>query len=243
MSGSSGTGTGSTGTSGSSSGGASVGTSGTSGSSSSASRGSSSSAGSSSSGTGTGSPGTSGSSSGKSAGTSGTSGSGSSSSGSGASSSSGGSCAVKFGFGEDCPCGNDDLTAGCANSNGYGASLDVSGSSSVSTDDLVLNVTDAVAGNQAFLCYGVAPAHTPFFDGILCVAPPCYRLGTGGVSPSGAVDFGPGLVAESSLGGNATPWAISAGETWYFQVVYRDLGESCGSLVNTTNGIEITFAP
>jgi hypothetical protein len=146
-------------------------------------------------------------------------------------------------FSGPCPCGNDSVLAGCRNATGEGALLTACGTTSVAVDDLLLNADDLPPSQFGLFYMGAAATDLPFGDGRRCV-------GAGGsgtyryfpLQNSGAdrrITLGPGIVAHSL--GFATPGRIDAGETWHFQVWYRDPQGPCGSAYNLSNGIEILF--
>ncbi len=133
-----------------------------------------------------------------------------------------------------CPCGNDPgvgVPSGCRSSLGYGAMLVGSGSPSALSDDLRLNLNGEVP-SMAVVLWGMpgsAQVRTSF-GGLACVGIGARRLAIGG---PGTQDFGPGLLRLAGA---------SAGETWTFQAVYRDLASTCGE-INWTNAIEVTLVP
>jgi hypothetical protein len=136
-----------------------------------------------------------------------------------------------------CPCGNNrGPTSGCQNSTGLGGFLEGHGTSGITNDDLELHAEFLPPLVVAVLFQGQGAANggagTPFGDGLLCVTPPIKRLGVVTTTAAGMATWGPGL---ASTGG----WA--AGQTRYFQVWYRDSTGPCGTGVNMTNGLEITF--
>ncbi|MEM7515358.1 MAG: hypothetical protein AAF368_00345, partial [Planctomycetota bacterium] len=163
----------------------------------------------------------------------------------------------------DCPCGNNAPTGtlgGCLNSAGTSARLDAVGKASVSGDTLRFGVTGATPGSFAILFSGdaqtpVSPAipcpvgsgvQSFAFDGLRCVAGAILRHGTrtsdangdvGEMTPGWGGPFGPpgGIVAQSGF---------TAGQTRYFQTVYRvDAIVGCGTGLNTTNGMPVLVLP
>jgi hypothetical protein len=140
------------------------------------------------------------------------------------------------------PCGNDDGQAGCAHAGGAGALLRACGSASLAADDLVLLASGLPAGELAVPVYARSRAVQPFGDGALCVSGPrLYRLPAGLASAGGTLIAGPGLAAYAQ---GAFPPAghFLAGETTYVQLWYRAPGGPCGSGVNLSNALAITFA-
>ena len=143
------------------------------------------------------------------------------------------------GSGTVCACGNIGAAGeGCANSTGSGATLSVSGSTSVSADNLRLHMAGAPAVTSALLFVGNTRINSGngdiFGDGLRCVGGPLQRLGVQ-LTAGGSADWGPGL---APLGG----WA--SGDTRYFQVWYRDVsGSPCGGVFNLTHGVGLTMTP
>jgi len=146
------------------------------------------------------------------------------------------------------PCGNyspDFLPSGCTNSTGQRAFLGAIGSTSVSSDDLVLSSFGMPGGTASVLLMGGAARSLPFGDGLLCVGPgskgvfffPLQQVGA-----TGFVGAGPGLIHLAKASFPAAGW-IHSGETWYFQRWYRDPTGPCGSGSNLTNGLALTFTP
>jgi hypothetical protein len=144
----------------------------------------------------------------------------------------------------DCGCGGDSLLAGCNNSTGLGARMDVEGSASIVADDLTFVATQLPANTTALLLMAMNTSRVSFGDGLLCIAglskifrlPPALNAG-----PAGTVTAGPGLVALSNTPLVPVPGGIQAGDTWNFQLFYRDVTGCAG--FNTSNGISVTFAP
>jgi len=144
----------------------------------------------------------------------------------------------------DCGCGADSLLAGCVNSTGLGARLEAEGSSSVTSDDLTLVMTQLPPNTTALMLMAQQTSRLPWGDGLLCIGglskifrlPPALNSGL-----NGTVSTGPGLVALSQTQLVPVPGGIQAGDTWNFQAYYRDtLG--CGSGFNSSNGVAVTFS-
>jgi hypothetical protein len=137
-----------------------------------------------------------------------------------------------------CPCGNTGSSGeGCANSSASGASLVTSGTTSVSTDDLVFSASGLIAGRSALLFCGTLQlgASLPLGDGLRCAGGTLRRLGVQVPSAAGAASWGRGYAAREG-------WA--SGETRYFQVWYRDtVGGPCLNGFNLSSGRAVTFSP
>jgi hypothetical protein len=150
-----------------------------------------------------------------------------------------------FCFGGACPCGNDSASTGCVNSTGSGALLDVSGSTSVSADDLVLTTSGCPPGNTGLYLLGtVTFSPVVLGDGLTCIGFP-FRY------PPGVVD-GAGVFTLTNPVAGAFPVTFTAGDTHYFQAWTRDVlcgpppapcPSPCGSNSNLSNGYSVVFSP
>ena len=139
------------------------------------------------------------------------------------------------------PCSNRDYGAGCVNSGQLrGGRMLGSGSTSVAADDLVLTV-DLLPVNQAcILIRGKNEnVQTQLGEGWRCIGTPFYRLGQQSTGPNGVYTRGPGLGGASTASGAR----IQPGETWHFQLWYRDLVSQCGNYSNVSNGYSVRFTP
>lgn len=135
------------------------------------------------------------------------------------------------------PCGNDDATAGCKNSTGAGGKLTPVGTSSASTDDLVLNATQIPGpATGIWLRSSTNIAPTPLKDGLFCLGSRFLRFGQAG---PGAASKGPGMVTQS--GSSSSP--MTAGSTWNFQYYYRNVAGPCHLGANLTNMVTVTWTP
>lgn len=144
------------------------------------------------------------------------------------------------GTGAICPCGNfAGAGEGCLNSSGRGALLTAVGSTSVSSDDLVMGASGLIPGQPALLFSAANAINSgngiPFGDGLRCAGGGIKRLGVRVPDAQGQTSWGPAL---SGAGG----WV--AGDVRRFQAWYRDpSGSPCGSGFNLSNGVEISFQP
>jgi hypothetical protein len=142
------------------------------------------------------------------------------------------------------PCGNVDSYGGCANTTGAGALLAACGSSSVSVDDLRLEVTHLPPNAAATLFMGSTQILWPLGDGLRVVG-----AGTGALrrfplqqaDALGGLATGPGIVGSTLAFPVATQ--IHAGQTWNFQCWYRDATSACGGHTNLSNGLSVDFTP
>lgn len=140
-----------------------------------------------------------------------------------------------------CPASNRDAGAGCFNSSGVrGGRLMGAGTASAMQDDLVLATTLLPANTATILLRSsMQTADAPFLDGFICMARPHLRVKQMISSATGAVSYGPGLVARTQT----SFMPITSGQSWYFQVWYHDTSGPCATLANITNGYTVAFAP
>jgi len=135
------------------------------------------------------------------------------------------------------PCGNDAAGVGCENSTGGGALLSAAGTTSVSSDDLVLEATGLPASQFGLIFAGDSETvEAPFGDGYLCLGPPYARLPVRQASAGGVLTEGPGIVGSAPLLPPLGPLTTIGFQCWY-----RDPGGPCGSGFNLSNGLIITF--
>jgi plastocyanin len=140
------------------------------------------------------------------------------------------------------PCSNRDYGAGCSNSNpGYrGGRMIGGGSASVAADDLTLAV-DLLPANKTCLPFrGTSlTGQMQMGEGWRCIAGPLQRMAILDSGPAGVVTIGPGIVASTAASNDP----IAVGETWHFQLWYRDAVSPCGNATNVSNGYSVTFVP
>jgi hypothetical protein len=144
------------------------------------------------------------------------------------------------GSGTPCPCGNTGGSGeGCANSTGSGASLDGSGTASVSNDTVTLLAGNAIPNQPGLFFQGNntigGGAGSIFGDGLRCCGGSVIRLEV--VVPNGAGD------AQTSVP-IAADGGVMPGDTRCYQYWYRNPGggSPCGAGFNLTNGYEITWS-
>jgi subtilisin family serine protease len=153
------------------------------------------------------------------------------------------------GSGAPPPCGNaGGPDSGCANSAGPGALLNMSGTSSVSQDDLVLRAQRLPLNKPGLVLMGAGlnngSSGTPFGDGLLCVGAGgvgIFRLPVGNSGPTGVIQQGPGTAAYAC--GHWAQGCFQPGATWRFQCWYRDQLGPCGTAANLSNALGVTFKP
>ncbi|MFT5050586.1 MAG: YVTN family beta-propeller protein [Chlamydiales bacterium] len=126
------------------------------------------------------------------------------------------------------------------NSVGAGASMSYSGTTSVSNNDFVVAAEGMPPGVPLVAFYGSTAVQFAFGNGLRCVGGVVQRLypvvhATSSGTTSRALDF-----TTSPVGFG--PKSIHPGDTWQFQVWYRD-GMGGGAGFNLTDGLQATFIP
>lgn len=118
-----------------------------------------------------------------------------------------------------------------------GAVMSYQGTQSVTNNDLLLVVTGCPANKTGLIFYGMnTTAFAAFGNGFRCIASPFFRLPASTSNAFG--DF------TWALDLNALPTGgdISSGETWGFQLWYRD-PDAGGANFNASDGLEVPFCP
>lgn len=136
----------------------------------------------------------------------------------------------------DCP----DPVSYCAaspNSVGPGAVIANVGTPSVSTNQLVLEVSGLPALQNGIFFYGVNSVKMPFGNGVLCVGAPQFRLPVVATTLSGDAAYPLDIGSPPSPSGQIVP-----GATWSFQFWYRDPAAG-GAFFNLSNGVRLFFCP
>jgi hypothetical protein len=151
--------------------------------------------------------------------------------------------------GTACPCGNSGLpTSGCENSHGTGgATLDASGIPSLAADTLHLTAGGELPTALSVVIQGDLEMVPPrlFGDGLRCAGGALKRLYAKSAS-GGAVDVpGSGDLSVSQRSA-ALGAVIMAGETFIYQVYYRDPDPawcpgSTGSTFNASSAVAIVW--
>ena len=143
-----------------------------------------------------------------------------------------------FSLGGKIGCGGPEVYCETSpNSNGPGALMGWSGSTSVSANDLVLEVTGAAVGKAGIFFFGPEQTQVQVGDGYLCVAGSLKRLPV--VVTDGVGDAAYAL----DLSDPTLPSAgIAPGETWNFQFWFRDPPGNL-STYNFSDGLTVPFTP
>ena len=145
------------------------------------------------------------------------------------------------GSGSPCPCGNvAGLGEGCMNSTGLGGKLRSSGSSSVSSEDLVLLGTQLVPSQPGLYFQGNNAINggngNPFGDGLRCAGGGVVRLQVRFADAGGSSSTSTSIAAK----GGVTP-----GDVKRYQVWYRNPPSGfCGAYTfNLSNGVQVNWSP
>lgn len=144
------------------------------------------------------------------------------------------------GSGNPCPCNNLGATGqGCANASGQGATLEATGSSSITAGNLVLTGSNLMPGQAGLFFQGDQELNNGvglvFGDGLRCAGGQVVRLQVANADAGGVAQSNANI---ASLGG------VAPGETKSYQLWYQDAGPSpCGFGFNLTHSVTLTWAP
>lgn len=137
-------------------------------------------------------------------------------------------------------CQTERYCASLPNSTGAAAIIDVSGSLSVSANDMHLLASGCPPGKRGLFLYGGTRVQYPFGDGYLCISPispGLFRIpAPQTIDPAGQVDLSVDFTSLPAQG------AIIAGSTWNFQFWFRD-PLPAGSGFNLSDAIGASFCP
>ena len=127
------------------------------------------------------------------------------------------------------------LCVGELNSTGQGATVRTSGSSTISDNELILDVAGLPLGSAGYFLMSEVVGQTPVSQGVLCLDSPLLRFSLTVLtsSPGGWAQFRPDLTSlpQGTM--------ITAGSTWHFQYWYRDANP--GSVSNLSEAVSLTF--
>lgn len=144
--------------------------------------------------------------------------------------------AVCFGDGlgpGQCPCGNNGGSGeGCMNSSFSGGVLDATGSASVVLGGVAFQANTLPANRIALLVSGGTSTTGLFGDGMLCVGTTFTGHGAMMSSGSGTANWGTSVLTGSGF---------TAGQTVFFQVLFRDPFGPCGSSFGASAAYQIDF--
>ncbi|MBJ02084.1 MAG: arylsulfotransferase (ASST) [Planctomycetes bacterium] len=121
------------------------------------------------------------------------------------------------------------------NSAGSGALIGSSGSTNISSNNLVLSVTSAPANTPGIFYFGTNQASAPFGDGFRCAGGSLARLSVLFIDATGA-----GSYPLDFTNTNSPVGSLLAGDTRYFQFWFRDNAFGAAGY-NLSDALEITL--
>jgi len=122
------------------------------------------------------------------------------------------------------------------NSVGPGAHISTTGSSSITSNNLILHCVGLPPGQYGIYYYGPDRIQIPFGEGFRCVGGGVFRLPIMNSGPAGEFHF------QLDHGSLPPGGGIEAGQTVDFQAWYRD-PPGGGSGFNLSDAIEVFFCP
>ena len=150
------------------------------------------------------------------------------------------------GSGTACPCNNFSAVgnqSGCANSLGQGGKLTGSGTAMISSDTLVLSVSQLPSAISMLFFQGNTPSAlghgTAFFDGLVCAGSSLVRLAGKTSSATGTASYPQAGDPLLHIRGLIPP----AGGVRHYQAWYRNFTGPCGTHSNFTNGWMLLWVP
>ena len=136
-----------------------------------------------------------------------------------------------------CPSESSFCLAGANSVSAFGAQASISGSQSIADNNLQLIVTSMPPNKLGLFFYGQdVTAFVPFGNGFRCVAGPFFRL------PASTSNIFGDYVLEPDLANMPAGGQVSAGQSWGFQLWYRD-PDAGGAFFNASDGILVPFCP
>lgn len=132
-------------------------------------------------------------------------------------------------------CGTVYCDPSSLNSTGQPGQLEASGSHLVADNNFSLRALQLPANQFGYPLFSNAQGVVPVASGILCLSGQIGRFTSNLFNSGGSGDSGPLVIDLNNL-----PWppggAVLPGDTWNFQIWYRDIGTS-----NFTNGVTVVF--
>lgn len=118
----------------------------------------------------------------------------------------------------------------------FGAVIGYQGSTRISQDDFALYTTSVPPNASCLYFYGQTPTLVPFGNGSRCIASPVFRL------PVHQAGFFGESAQPLDYGALPSAGQISAGQTWNFQLWYRNPAGG-GAGFNTSDALRVKFCP
>ncbi|HIF40744.1 MAG TPA: choice-of-anchor B family protein [Planctomycetes bacterium] len=138
------------------------------------------------------------------------------------------------------PWGGCDWQSYCVtspNSVGTGALIGASGSTSLATNDLILNASGLPPGQFGMFFYGSGATQKPIVNGFLCITGSLFRYTPQRIDSSGNVSLALDLTSPPAQAGQ-----VLVGSEWRYQLWYRDPAAG-GAGSNLTDGLRVRFCP
>ncbi len=132
---------------------------------------------------------------------------------------------------------------GAPNVAGDGAPMSTAGTTSLTLNNLVLNVDGTAPYTLGVLFYGPESTLVPGGNGMRCVDAgglALFRAGVRLANGNGSMSFDVDLNSEPF---NAELSQVQAGSTWVFQAWYRDVGGPLGQATNFSGAVAARFRP
>jgi hypothetical protein len=126
------------------------------------------------------------------------------------------------------------------NSTGMVADLEMTGSMSITRNDVEVYSGQCPPGMWGQFFFGPQPASIPFGDGILCVSP--FQPGLIRLPSVVQVDAAGGAEYALDFSTLGSRTSIQPGQKWYFQFWYRDAKRG-GAGYNLSDGLMVLFTP
>ena len=137
---------------------------------------------------------------------------------------------------DDCECFAMNYCPTSPNSVGPGAVIGSGGSLSVSANNFVLSATGGPPLKSGIFLFSRGETQVAFGNGWRCVANPLYRM------PATQLDLFGQVLYPVDLANLPQGQVIQGGETWRFQLWYRD-PDAGGAFVNLTDARRVAFCP
>ncbi len=141
-------------------------------------------------------------------------------------------------------CSPPNFCIALINSTGMAAGIGAQGSPVLAEESVTLTAWDLPLNETGYFMTSETRGYLPHFGGsagILCLDAPIYRFSSP-ASGGAVLDSGDTGTVELTLDLGHLPSGVTfdPGETWYFQLWYRDV-DSSGPTSNTTDGLTVLF--
>jgi len=143
---------------------------------------------------------------------------------------------------EACPATATNYCTAAVNSSGGGAYISISGTPSVSQNNVTVEVAGAIGNQFGLFYYGANQINLPFGNGFRCVG--AGGIGIFRLGPPAQTDAFGDMTRHWDLTqapSNSGSGAVNAGDTWNVQFWYRDPSSNQGSTFNLSNAISISW--